>query len=391
MQLFQAEPYGKKGRRILLVSDRKEDAKMTRPIRTNKLEPKRKLWQAAFIMITAFKLAMFPVAVGQAGEKENWDAVVKSAKKEGKVVVYGGGNFRPIIDAAKPIFLKRYGIKIEYLTGRSRETRERIKTEVRTGKHIADVANAGGTSLPALSEDGGLENWVPPSLNTVRPDVRESLGVPALPITPVFVNVRGILVNTKLVPPSDMPKSWMDLVDSKWRGKMLMDDPRSAGAGNSWFVSTVLHPTLGKMFHQKLAENKPIVVGVGHYQQIASRIAHGEDSVGFPADAYWIEELKGAPVKWIAPEEGITYTINGVGLVKGAARPNAAKVFIDFTTSEDFQKIVGRTTAPVRAGVPSTRKEWSLDHVKLLPRPTPASGKEREEFNRLAESLYGIR
>jgi iron(III) transport system substrate-binding protein len=295
------------------------------------------------------------------------------------------------VKEAEAALYKKYGIKVEFLIGRSREVRERISTEVRMKRPVGDLAQAGATSLPALWQDGGLENWLPPSIKFVRPEILESMDLPKMPITPLYANLRGILVNTKLVRPEDEPKSWKDLTDPKWRGKILMDDPRSAGAGNSLFVSTVRHPNLGKEFHEKLAQNKPVFVGTGTYQQIANRIAQGEYAIGFPVDADAVLELKGAPVKWIAPKEGVTYTIMGIGLVKNAARPNAGKVFIDYALSEEFQRIAGHSGSPIRIGVPSERKEWSLDHASLLPRPLAETRQEREEFYRLIESMYGIR
>jgi iron(III) transport system substrate-binding protein len=324
-------------------------------------------------------------------EKENWDNVLVGARKEGKVVVYGTSSFRPMIKEVEAILNKRYGLKVEYLVARSREVRERINSEVRTKNPIGDLAQAGATSLPALWQDGGLETWLPPSLKFVRPEIIESMDLPKMPITPLYANLRGILVNTNLVRAGEEPKSWKDLADPKWRGKILMDDPRSAGAGNSLFVSTVRHPALGKEFHQKVAQNKPVFVGAGTYQQIATRVAQGEYAIGFPVDADAVLELKGAPIKWIAPTEGVTYTIMGIGLVKNAPRPNASKAFIDFTLSDEFQRVAGKSASPIRMGVPSIRKEWSLDHAALLPRPLAETRQEREEFYRLVESTYGIR
>jgi iron(III) transport system substrate-binding protein len=330
-------------------------------------------------------------APAAAQEKENWQNVLAAARKEGKVVVYGTSSFRPMIKEVEALLQKRYGIKVEYLVARSREVRERINSEVRTKKPIGDLAQAGATSLPALWQDGGLENWLPPSTKFVRPEVADSMDLPKMPITPLYANLRGILINTNLVRPSEEPKAWKDLTDPKWRGKILMDDPRSAGAGNSLFVSTIRHPQLGKEFHQKLAQNKPVFVGTGTYQQIANRVAQGEYAIGFPVDADAILELKGAPVKWIAPTEGVTYTIMGIGLVKNASRPNASKVFIDYALSEEFQRVAGKSASPIRVGIPSVRKEWSLDHASLLPRPLAETRQEREEFYRLVEATYGIR
>lgn len=331
----------------------------------------------------------FGSALGQAVEK--WDAVIAAAKKEGKVVVYGVSNSKPMIDEIKSLFSEKYGLRIEYLTGRSREVRERVNTEVRTRRQIVDVANAGATSLPALWQDGGLETWLPPSLKVVRADILEAYDVPAIPITPLYLNPRGILINTNLVKPGEEPKSWKDLADPRWKGKLITDDPRSAGAGNSFFVSTMRHPDLGKEFHGKLSRNKPVFLGAGDYQQIGTRVAQGEYAVAFPVDASDIVQLKGSPVKYITPVEGVTYTIQGAGLVKNAPRPNAAKLLIDFMLSVEFQRVAGKSSAPVRTGIKAADEAWALENMKLLPRPLAETREEREKFYRLAESIYGIR
>jgi iron(III) transport system substrate-binding protein len=328
-------------------------------------------------------------ALGQ--EAKTTEKLLAAARKEGKVVIYGASSFRPMVKGMEAMFTKKYGIKIEYLIVPSREIRDRIGREVRMQKPVADLAQAGATSLPAVWQDGALESWLPPAVSSIRPEIIESMDLPNMPITPLYANFRGILINTRLVAAGEEPTFWKDLSEPRWRGKILMDDPRSPGAGNSMFVSTIRHPALGKEFHEKIVLNKPVYVGSGTYQQIATRVAQGEFAVGFPVDAEAMEVLKGAPVKWIAPKEGVTYTVMGIGLVKNAARPNAAKLFIDYLLSDEFQLFIGNSAAPVKKGVKSTRQEWSLDHASLLPRPLAETREERESFYRLIESIYGIR
>ena len=326
-----------------------------------------------------------------AQDKEDWNSVLSAAKKESRVLVYGVSTFRPMIKEIEAVLANRFGIKIDFLAGRSREVRERIKMEVRTGKPVADVAMAGATSLPALWRDGGLERWFPPSLKFVRPVVLETLDVDKFPMTPVYAGLKGVLINTNLISAREEPKSWRDIANPKWRGKIIMDDPRSAGAGHGAFVSTWRHPSLGREFHEKLAQNKLVFLGAGTYQQIATKIAQGEYAIGLPIDADAVVDFANAPVKWIAPAEGVHHTVMAVALVKNAARSNAAKVFIDFVLSEEFQRVVGDSNAPVREGIASKRKEWSLDYTTLLPRPLVETAEELQEFYRLAESIYGIR
>ena len=218
----------------------------------------------AVIAGLAIVAATSGLAVGQS--VEDWNKVIAAAKKERKVVIYGTTTVRDFSLKIASKFKKRYGVTVEYLSGRSREVRERVNTEVRTGRQNADIAQAGATTLPAIIVDGGIEHWLPPSIKFVRPDILKSMAIPQRPIVPIAVNLRGIIVNTRLVPPGEEPRSFRDLADPKWRGKILMDDPRSAGAGNSLFVGILTHPKLGEEFHRKLAKNKPVFLGSGFFR-----------------------------------------------------------------------------------------------------------------------------
>jgi iron(III) transport system substrate-binding protein len=329
----------------------------------------------------------------EAQEKADWNSVIVAAKKEGKVVVYGTSSFREILDKAKPIFEERYGIKVEALTGRAREVGERVQTEVRTKRQNADLLQAGADiTLPNVFRAEALDRWVPPALKYVHPDILKMIGAPQLPFTPHYVNLRSILINRNRVPVKDEPKSWKDLTNPKWKGAILMDDPRSAGAGHALFVGTLLQPELGEDFHRKLAQNKPVFLGAGTYQQIASRVAQGEFAIGFPVDADALVEYAGSPVKWLPLPEGATHSIMATALVKNAPRPNAAKLLLEFTLSEEFQRIAAaHNVTPARKGVKAAREEWSMDKVRLLPFAGTDSREERDKLYRLSEAIYGVR
>lgn len=344
------------------------------------------------ILAIALLLGLAPLA-SQAQDKADWNAVIAAAKKEGKVVVYGTSSFRRILDKAKPIFEERYGIKIEILTGRAREVGERVQTEVRTRRQNADLLQAGADiTLPNVFRANALDTWVPPSLKAAHPDILKMIGAPQLPFTPHYVNLRSILINTNRVSAKDEPKSWKDLTDPKWKGTILMDDPRSAGAGHALFVGTLLHPELGESFHRKLAQNKPVFLGAGTYQQIAARVAQGEFAVGFPVDAEAVVKYAGSPVKWLPLPEGATHSIMATALVRNAPRPNAAKLLLEFTLSEDFQRVAAaENVTPSRTGTKAAREEWSIDKVRLLPFAGTDSREERDKLYRLSEDIYGVR
>ena len=122
---------------------------------------------------------------------------------------------------------------------------------------------------------------------------------------PVFAIVYGILANTRLIKPADEPNSWLDLADPHWKGKILSDDLRTLGGGGVLF--SVLQDHFGRDFHEKLAKQE-----LKFSQEIPAnerRIARGELPFYIPDSLTSVPELKGLPVKFLAPKEGCPMSV----------------------------------------------------------------------------------
>jgi len=145
----------------------------------------------------------------------------------------------------------------------------------------------------------------------------------------------GLLINTKLVSPGDEPKGWSSLLDPKWKGKILGDDPRALGGGFSTFA--VLHDKLGADYVNKLAEQGPTLIREPRMGE--RRAAQGEFAIYYPFLFNGYGSLKGLPVKAIVPEEGVTFVVFVASMIKNAPHPNAALLFINFLLSEEMQAI----------------------------------------------------
>jgi iron(III) transport system substrate-binding protein len=111
----------------------------------------------------------------------------------------------------------------------------------------------------------------------------------------------ALLINTNLV--KDEIRSWKDLEDPKWSGKILSDDPRALGAGSGWFEVT--YRAFGREYHEKVAAQKPVFSRV--WAESRRRIARGEFSIYFPFNVSEYQPLKGLPIKVIIPKEGVPY------------------------------------------------------------------------------------
>jgi len=293
--------------------------------------------------LTGFLAALGCVAalitsnVARAETPEDWDKVVAAAKQEGKVSVYSG-YLSPTNDAIAKAFEAKYGIKVETLQARGNELRERLRIEQATGRPIGDVSHSAVfVLLSNLQNEKTLApiGWVPNAsrLNAAFKSVANEYFVP------IFTINYGILVNTRLVKPEDEPKSWLDLHNPKWQGKILSDDPRAAGGGRVMFMMTV--DKFGREYQEKLATQK--VTFARDYNESTRRVARGEYPIYLPYILSDFINLGGLPVKYIIPTEGVTYGSYGVAISKTAPHPNAARLMANFYLSEEVQAIYAKT------------------------------------------------
>lgn len=316
---------------------------------------------------------------GPAAAQSNWDAVVAAAKKEGTLVFYNGQTGWPEpVEAAKK-FERMYGIKVEMLEVRSVELMERIRTEVTNNKVGGDVTLMGSTGTAPLANAGLLQRHgaFPNEARLVlKPWVPEEV--------PVFVINYGLAYNSNLVPAGQEPKSWKDLADPKWKGKILSDEMIFPSGGQSWFA--VMLKTFGREFHEALAKND-----LQYDRNIpakAQRVARGEFAISIPFNVQELARLKGLPVKGVIPMEGAPYTPVAIATIKGARHPNAALLFINHMLSDEVQLSFAKIGYPIainglEAQVP---EEWKFSvYSKLLDH---ADVDKQPERLKLASEIY---
>jgi iron(III) transport system substrate-binding protein len=134
-----------------------------------------------------------------------------------------------------------------------------------------------------------------------------------------------MLVNTNLVKPADEPKVWKDLLDPKWKGKILTDDMRAVGSGQTVFA--VLYKTYGEDLLAKL-QDQNMTIG-RDLQENTRRIARGEFPIFINQIIAFAYAIKGLPAKVIVPEDGCPYTPIQGAILRGAPHPNAARLFMN--------------------------------------------------------------
>jgi len=307
---------------------------------------RRQFLAGASVAASGLLFGSNPLAAQAFDEK----ALVEKAKAEGKVRLYNGTNFTVVKDVAQK-FEKKYGIPVQLLDGRASEIRERIRAEQASGRYLADMTYSGLTTLTRQHQEGTFQaaGEIPNAAN-LEPHLAGSKV-----IIPNMMGTFAILVNRSLVPPEDEPKTWSDLLNPKWAGKILSDDPRALGAGNVWFE--VLFKAQGREFHDKMAAQKPVFSRA--FAENQRRLARGEFAIYIPFNVSEYVKIKELPVKLVLPEDGLPYVPFALAILKNAPSPNAARLFMNYTLEPEAQSIFG--TQGFRPGVKNMAENIPAD------------------------------
>ncbi len=265
-------------------------------------------------------------------------ALVVAARKEGAVVWYSGMIVNQIVRPMATAFEKAYpGIKVQAARLPSAEAALKILDEARSGRPQADIFDGSATVFPLLAA-GLVEPFRPASAEAFPPERRDPNGY----WTSINLYFMVPAINTDTVRPADAPKTYQDLLDPKWRGKMAWtNDPTLLGPPG--FIGNILMTMgddAGMEYLRRLAKQQVVNVP-GAQRVVLDQVIGGQYPLGLMTfnNHSVISAAQGAPVQWL-PVSPVIEAPNPVGLVRNAPHPNAAKLLIDFILSDQGQAVL---------------------------------------------------
>jgi iron(III) transport system substrate-binding protein len=326
-------------------------------------------------------LALLLSAAGfySVGRAATHDTLIDAAKREGEVVYYASMN---LSEANTLIgeFEKRFPfIKVKLNRTGSEKLLTRVLTEARAKKTFADVIQTVEFSMHIFSRSGILARYTPQANSLYPKDFKEE-GF----WTTVYYNTYVTGYNTRLVPARTLPKTYDDLLDPKWKGKLMIE-----GTKAEWFAGMlqILGHERGLKYMRELAKQQPSP-REGH-ELLAQLVVAGEGVIDINIPAASVERMKerGAPIDWTALGS-VPAVMVGAGVAAQAPHPNAAKLFLEFVLSREGQKLVqtpGRMSA--RSDL-ANEQAAMLKELKIVP-VNPSLAEKLDEYAKQLRSIFG--
>lgn len=293
------------------------------------------------------------------------EALIKAAKAEGELTYYSAQteNVPRRVSAA---FQAKYGINAKFVRFNSVLLQQRYAGDAEAGNFAADMIINAGDAI-TYAENGIKKGWMEPLSAANLPVItsgefpaRFNKGVTAI----IQLSPWGIAYNSDKVKGADIPKDWTDLLNPKWKGQILLPDPRASDAYiDHWALLLDKH---GEPFFAKLREQgwRLYASGVPATQALGA----GEGSLQVPTVGPQVQGVKdkGAPVAMIIPDMavGVEQHVTMTARAK-SKNPNAARLFANYVMSPEGNKVFNED--PGQASIYALGNSLPKDYRSPIP------------------------
>ena len=297
--------------------------------------------------------ALLPV-VARAQQSE--DELVAAARREGELVLYTG-TLVEVVEDLRRAFEQRYpGIRTTYWRGDTSQVTQRFETEFAANRHSSDILLLTDRQSKILH----ARNMTQPYRSRHLDQYQRELHARDDAYANYALTLASFAWNTRLVPADQAPRSWEDLLDPRWQGKMAIQDPLQAGGAGIWFVT--MYEVWGEArwadYFARLGRQR---MRYGRYLQVQEMLASGEAAIQVAAYPNYIEPLKarGGPAEWGTPDP-VIWTGLSASIPRRAPHPAAAKLFVDFLLSPAVQARMDGLGL-----LPAMRDQWPAGYQRL--------------------------
>ncbi|MBA2690391.1 MAG: extracellular solute-binding protein [Burkholderiales bacterium] len=315
-----------------------------------------------------------PEAIANYAGADRAEYLRRGAQKEAALLLYT--NIAAIdVDKIVADFEKRYGVKVQVWRAGPDKVLQRILTEAAANRLDVDVVHLSSPEMEALHREGLLRPVRSPHLKELRAEAVPAHGAWAASFLSVWVQA----YNTKQVKKEELPKTYYDLLDPKWKGKLGIE-----AKNQEWFYTIVKHmgEAKGLQFFKDLVATNGLSVRTGT-SLLNNLVVSGEIALALTVYNFMPEQAKqkGAAVDWFAIEPAIARA-NAVGVSGRARHPHAAVLFYDYMIS-DAQKLLA-----AMHHVPTDKKVASpLKNIRITLVDPAGVLDESEKSTRLYEEI----
>jgi len=331
------------------------------------------------------RLVVLGLAIGLWASPVGAQSVLELAKKEGKVVWYSSLGLSLAQKVCDVFNKKGLGVTCELNRDGSERIFQKVMQEAGANLWIADVVHTSDIShFLDFKAKGMLAKYAPAGSERFRPEFRDRDGFYAVLRGTPYV----MAVNTQKVAKAEAPRRWKDLLDPKWKGKLVHAHP-----GYSGVVVTGMTGLLGAFgwdYYAALAKNNPLVVQSA--EDPPMKVSGGEAWVGVAGEYnFYRAAKKGNPIEIVFPEEGVPFVSSANAIMARAPHPNAARVFTDFLFGKEAQQILVDDGLYVpNEEVSYAKDKRPLKEIKLLPAEPEEVLKRNEEIKEKFRELFGV-
>ncbi len=329
---------------------------------------------------SAFAAAPAPTAVTP--------ELVKKAQQEGKVVFYTSVDVAVAEKVAKRFEARYPGVTAQIERAGSERIFQRLGQEYGSKIYVADVVNTSDAAhFIHWESQGWLAPYVPEDVaKYFPPEHKDADGTYAT----WRVTLSPIAYNTKLVKPNEAPKSFADLLDPKWKGKIVKAHPGYSGT----IVTSTFQVArdLGWDYFEKLS--KQSVMQVQSSTEPPKKLAQGERAIMADGNEYnlFLLKEKGAPLEAVYPTEGTPLITSPAAVLKNAPHPNAARLFQSYLFSAEAQQLLidAGGLRSVHAQTKEKAGRTPLSKIKVMKDDAAAVEKEVETIKSRYAQYFGV-